>query len=1017
MKKIYLMLFSLLLTTALFAQNRHVSGVVIDELGEPIIGASVVIKNQPGVGVATNIDGEFKITAGNGAFLVISYVGYQKQEYQVLKDETNLRIQLKPDDQLLETVTVIGNLSQSKVSLAGSISSIDAKDLQVPATSINNMLGGRVAGIVSFQDSGEPGKNISQFWVRGIGTFGANAGALVLIDGLEGSLDQIDPADVESFSVLKDASATAVYGNRGANGVVLVTTKRGQEGKLTITARGNLTISQLKRMPEYLGAADYARLANEASVQSGNPILYNDHALLLIENGLDPDMYPDVNWQKEILRPTSFQQTYFLNASGGGSIARYYISTGYSNESAAYRQDPDSKFRNGVGYQKFTYRSNIDVNLTKTTNLYLGLDGYIESRTSPGFTSTDHLWFLTRTLTPLRFPTKYSTGQFPTSGVANTMSPYTMLNETGFSSNNDSRNMVTLAVSQDLGMITKGLKARFQVASEYKTWLREGRRVVPEMFTAMGRSATGELQLAKTVFREDVRYSRSSDMMRKYYMESNLSWSRDFGIHNFGALLYHYLQDEVRTQTAIDNTGIGNIPFRSQGLSARLTYGLQNRYFVDLNFGYTGSENFKVGEQYGFFPSIALGWVVSDYNWIKDNITWLSFLKLRGSYGTAGNASISNTRFPYQTKVNSNASSTWGHVGGGINITQLGADNLRWEVSLKQNAGIDINFFRDRLKITADVFRDIRDNIFQQKLNIPSVAGYITVPYGNVGSMKSYGTDGNFSYSQPINKDMDFTIRGNYTFATNFVEHYDEAQQPYPYLNRTGYPWGVQRGYIAMGLFESEEDIATSPSQSHFGTYRVGDIKYKDVNGDGRINEQDKVPLAHGSVPPRFMYGFGGEFRYKHFTVGVMFRGTGAAEYFRAGTGFDEGWIPFYNGSEGNVLSIFKDKSIYWSPENPDPNAMFPRLSYGNNANNSQLSSFWKADGAYIRFQELNLAYNLVDLAFFKPLGISSINVQFVANNLFTIDKVKYFDPEQARFNGGAYPIPARYSLQFYVNF
>ena len=262
-----------------------------------------------------------------------------------------------------------------------------------------------------------------------------------------------------------------------------------------------------------------------------------------------------------------------------------------------------------------------------------------------------------------------------------------------------------------------------------------------------------------------------------------------------GALLYHYLQDEVRTQTAIDNTGIGNIPFRSQGLSARLTYGLQNRYFVDLNFGYTGSENFKVGEQYGFFPSIALGWVVSDYNWIKDNITWLSFLKLRGSYGTAGNASISNTRFPYQTKVNSNASSTWGHVGGGINITQLGADNLRWEVSLKQNAGIDINFFRDRLKITADVFRDIRDNIFQQKLNIPNVAGYITVPYGNVGSMKSYGTDGNFSYSQPINKDMDFTIRGNYTFATNFVEHYDEAQQPYPYLNRTGYPWSSARLY------------------------------------------------------------------------------------------------------------------------------------------------------------------------------------------------------------------------------
>ena len=1016
MKKIYLVLISLIFAAGISAQNRTISGTVVDETGETLIGVSVTVKDQPGVGVKTNIDGNFKITAGNGSVLLFSYVGYSKYEHQILKSESNLRIQLKPDEKVLETVTVIGQMSQSKVSLAGSISTIDAKELQVPATSINNMLGGRIAGIVSFQNSGEPGKNISQFWVRGIGTFGASSGALVLIDGLEGSLDQIDPADVQSFSVLKDASATAVYGNRGANGVVLVTTKRGQSGKLTITARGNFTVSQLKRMPEYLRAADYATLANEASIQSGNPILYNDRAMKLITNGLDRDIYPDVNWQKEILKPVSYQQTYFLNATGGGSIARYYISTGYSNESAAYKQDPNSKFKNGVGYQRFTYRSNIDMNLTKSTTLYLGLDGYIENRTSPGFTNTDQLWYLTRTLTPLMFPTRYSTGQFPTSGIENTYSPYTMLNETGFSSQSDNRNMVTLALSQDLGMITKGLKARFQVASEYKTWLTEGRRVIPDMYTAMGRSSTGELQLAKTVFRQDVNYFRTNNLMRKYYLESQLNWNRDFGVHNLGALLYHYLQDEVSTFTDVDNTGVGNIPYRSQGLSARLTYGLQNKYFLDLNFGYTGSENFRVGEQYGFFPSVALGWVATEYDFMKENLPWLSFLKFRASYGTAGNASISNARFPYQTKVNSHSGSTWGHVGSGINITQLGADNLRWEVSLKQNAGVDINFYKDRLKITADVFKDVRDNIFQQKLNIPGVAGYVTTPYGNVGSMYSFGTDGNFSYYQPITKEIDFTVRGNYTFATNYVNHYDEAQQPYEYLNRTGYPWAVQRGYVAMGLFESEEDIATSPTQT-FGTYRVGDIKYKDINGDGRINDQDRVPLAHGSVPPRLMFGFGGEFRYNKFTVGLMFRGTGSAEYFRAGTGYNDGWIPFYNGNRGNVLSIFKDKSIYWSPENPNPNAMFPRLSYGNNENNSQLSTFWKADGSYIRFQELNLAYNLDNLPFFKPMGISSINIQLVANNLFTIDKVKYFDPEQARYNGGAYPIPARYSLQFYVNF
>lgn len=1026
MKKLYLILLGIIMAVTVSAQKRAVSGTVVDEItNEPLIGVSVTIKNQPGVGVKTDFDGKFSLKVDNGAIVQFSYVGYKKQDLQILKDEKALQIKMKQDEEMLETVTVIGQLSQTKVSLAGSISSIDAKDLQAPATSINNMLGGRIAGIVSMQTSGEPGKNISQFWVRGIGTFGANSGALVLIDGLEGSLDQIDPADVQSFSILKDASATAVYGNRGANGVVLVTTKRGEEGKLSITARANFTMSQLRRMPKYLEAYDYAVLANEANLQTGNPLLYTDQALKLIQNRLDRDLYPNVNWQKEILQPISLRQSYFLNAQGGGSIATYYVSAGYSTESAAYRQDPNTKFKSGVGFNRFTYRSNIDINLTKTTKLYLGLDGYVEQTNTPGFKDTNKLWELTRKLTPLLFPTKYSNGRLPTSGVGNDFSPYTMLNETGFSSSNKSRNMVTLAVSQDLGMITKGLKARFQAASEYQNWLDEGRYIVPEMYTAVGRDAKGNLQLTKTIFRSDVLYTRSTDVFRKFYLESQLNYNRDFGNHHFGGLLYHYLQDEVTTRNKqVDKVGIGNIPYRSQGLSARLTYGYKNRYFLDLNFGYTGSENFKLGEQYGLFPSVALGWVVSDYDFIKKNMSWLSFLKLRGSYGTAGNANIANYRFPYRTKVNSATDVTWGYVGHGIDIEQLGADNLRWEVSLKQNLGVDVNFFNDRLKITMDVFRDIRDNIFQRKLNIPDVAGYVTTPFGNVGSMQSYGTDGNFSYFHSIDKDMDFTIRGNYTFASNLIEKYDEAQQPYEYLHSAGYPFGVQRGYVALGLFESEQDIATSPVQT-FGKYRVGDIKYKDINGDGRITEQDQIPLAYGShytdqfgsIPPRFMYGFGGEFRYKDFTVGVLFRGTGVAEYFSAGNGYNDGWIPFYQGNQGNVLSIFKDKSIYWTPSNPNPKAQFPRLSYGSNQNNSFRSTFWKADGSYIRFQELNLSYRFSGYDFFKTLGISSINTQLVVNNLFTIDKVKLFDPEQAYTNGGSYPIPTQYSLQLYVNF
>lgn len=1024
MKKIFIAMMMCCLALAVNAQSRlTVAGTVIDENDEPLIGVSVVIKNQPGVGVKTDFDGKFKIQVDNGAFLIFTYVGYQKLEKQVLKSEKDITIKMKPDDKLLEEVTVFGQQAQKKVSVVGAISSIDVKELQAPATSINNMLGGRIPGVISMQSSGEPGKNVSNFWVRGIGTFGAGANPLILIDGLEGTLDQIDPADVENFSILKDASATAVYGVRGANGVILVTTRRGKEGKLSITARANLTVSQLKRLPNYLGAYDYAKLANEAKQLSGGQPLYDDLSMELIEHKLDPDLYPNVNWQKEILNPISLQQTYYINAQGGGSIAKYFVSVGYSNESAAYKQDKSSKYGNGLGYQKITYRSNIDMDLTKTTKLYFGTDGHVTINQTPGLVSTDLLWAMTRQLTPMLFPTRYSTGQLPTYGAGDIYSPYTMINETGYSSTTNYRNLVTLAISQDLGMITEGLSARLQVASDYSTKLVENRFLSPDMYKATGRFSNGQLQLARTINKRDVNYYRKIDQYRQYHLEANLNWTRDFGAHNVGALVYYYMQDRQSTFGILDMTGIGNIPIRYQGLSGRLTYGYDNTYFIDANFGYTGSANFPTGEQFGLFPSLAIGWVATEYEFMKDNLDWLSFLKFRFSYGMAGNDRISNSRFPYLTLVNNGAGTTWGYNGVGIAKTQIGARNLRWETSIKQNFGVDAKFFKDRLSITADFFRDIRDNIFQQRTTIPEWAGLITKPFGNVGSMYSYGTDGNIAYTHIINKDMDFTIRGNYTYAANFVKYYEEASQLYSYLESTGYPFGVQRGYISEGLFKDQHDIETSPVQT-FGKYRPGDIKYKDINGDGVINPYDKVPLSYTNNQPRLMYGFGGEFRYKSFTAGVLMRGTGAVEYFRAGTGYDAGWIPFYQGELGNVLTVVNEQANRWIPawysgdpatENPD--AMFPRLSYGSNENNSQLSTFWKEDGSYIRMQELSFGYKLTGYEFFKPIGVSSVDIQLVMNNLFTIDKVKYFDPEQAQFNGGRYPIPARYSLQLYVNF
>ncbi len=1031
MKKTFIAILLFCFAFSAVAQNRlTVAGTVIDENQEPLIGVSVVIKNKPGVGVKTDFDGKFKIKLEPGAYLMFSYVGYQTQEKQFLKSAKDITIQLKPDDKMLETVTVFGEKKQTKVSIAGAISSVDVKELQAPATSINNMIGGRIPGIVTMQTSGEPGKNVSQFWVRGIGTFGGGASPLVLIDGLEGDLNTIDPADVESFSVLKDASATAVYGVRGANGVILITTKRGKEGKLSITARANYTISQLKRMPNYLGASEYAKLANEARVLSGGVPIYDDLEMELIQYGLDKDLYPDVNWQKEILNPISLQQTYYLNAKGGGSIAKYFISLGYSNESAAYKQDKNSKYVNDVAYQKITYRSNIDVNLTKSTKLYFGTDGFVTISQKPGFTNTNQLWFLTRSLTPLLFPKRYSTGELPTYGAGDIYSPYTMLNETGYATETNYRNMMTLAVTQDLGMLLEGLSAKLQIASDYKTWILESRSLAPAMYKASGRFSDGTLQLAKTRKKRDVLYGRDLYQWRKYHLEARLNWDRTFGEHNFGALLYYHMQDIQDSHWRITTNGMSNIPERYQALSGRFTYGYNNMYFVDANFGYTGSANFPSGHQFGFFPSLALGWVVSEYDVIKDNLSWLSFLKFRASYGLAGNDRIAGgARFPYLTLVNNHAGSTWGYNGYGVTKSQIGARNLVWEKSIKQDIGIDGKLFKDKISFTVDVYKDIRDDIYQQRTTIPGWAGLVTNPYGNVGSMYSYGSDGNIAFKYDISKDMNFTLRANYTYSANFVNYFEEAKQLYSYLGQTGYPLYVQRGYIAEGLFKDQQDIETSPLQT-FGKYRPGDIKYKDVNGDGIINPYDMVPLSYTNNAPRLMYGAGGQFQYKNFVAGILFKGSGAVEYFRTGTVdqygvlYNNGWIPFYDEELGNVLTIVNNQENRWvpawysgDPSTENPNAMFPRLSYGNNENNSQRSTFWKENGSYLRLQEVTLGYTWSGYDIFKSMGISSINTQLVMNNLFTIDNVKYFDPEQAQYNGGKYPIPARYSLQFYVNF
>ncbi|MEN6324387.1 MAG: TonB-dependent receptor [Proteiniphilum sp.] len=1040
MKKIHYYILSLLLVVCFTlsaqqtATNINVEGTVYDmTTGETLPGVNVVVKGKIG-GTVTDVNGKFSIKASRGEWVIFTFMGYKPYEWLVTENAKNLKITLSEATQQIEEVVVTGVGVQRKISTLSAVTAVDAKELQVPAPSVTNLLGGRVAGVFTMQASGEPGKNLAEFWVRGIGTFGANSSALVLIDGLEGNINSIDPADIESFSVLKDASATAVYGVRGANGVVLITTKRGQAGKLAITGRVNYSLSQLRRLPNYLGAYDYALLANEAREVRGETPLYKDIQLEVIKDGLDPDFYPDINWQKEIVRPLSFEQTYYVSGRGGGDIARYFVSLGGSNETGAYKVDKKNPYSTNAGYNTYSFRLNLDIDLTKTTVLKFNSDAFMSVNNRPGnVSSTNYIWQSQASLTPLMFPLRYSNGELPSSSIANIgMSPYVVINYSGKTKLTEYQSKYSIAIDQDLSFVTKGLKLRLLGAYDRDGGYTEIRYHQPALYLAIGRNNRGELTTRETVPATTQEYYslRNDNQFRRFQFETTMNYDRVFGNdHRIGGLAYLHLSDQMSTTQYTEDEMAGltmnyaMIPRRYLRLTGRVAYGFRDTYMVDFNFGYTGTENFMPGRRFGFFPAIALGWVPTNYEWLKHSLPWLDLFKLRGSYGTVGNDRIGGRRFPYLNRVAQNYTSLWGGAPlQTINVVRVGADNLVWERALKTDIGIDARLFKDAIAFTTDFFHDKRDGIFQERVQVPGYAGLSNNPYGNVGSMVSWGSDGNASYTFKIGNDIGVTLRGNYTYAKNKLLNYERLYEEYPYKDFTGLPNNVWRGYQCVGFFKDEADIQYSAKQN-WGTVKPGDLKYKDVNGDGVIDEEDQVPISYSEMFPLLTYGFGGQFSYKQISVGVLFKGTGKVDYYRNNTGY----IPFNTNELGNVLTQFKDPSTRWIPRwyaeehgiDPslaeNPNAQLPRLQYGENTNNTQRSDFWKGDARYLRLQEVTINYNMKN-EFLKKMGFDSIDLQLVGNNLYIWDKVKVFDPEQANRVGNVYPIPTTYSFQLYIN-
>ena len=982
----------------------QLNGTIRDGDGILLPGVSVYVKNGLGRGVASDENGHFRMPVKIGDVLIFSCIGYRPKELFLNEIRSDLRVTLEENQERLEEVQVVGFGTQRKISVVGAISNMQIKDRNFPVTSFSNMLSGAMAGIIGVQRNGEPGQDISEFWIRGISTFGANEKALILIDGVERtSFNDLIPEDIESLSVLKDATATAVYGARGANGVLLVTTRRGHEGRMHIRASGKMMFSCLPRLPEYIGAYDYARLSNEARLVRGEAPVYDEAHYHIIREGLDPDLYPDVDWQKELLRKWSMGSQVNLSIEGGGSLARYYISGHYRSNDAVYRESSLNSYHTNVRRRQYGFRTNLDLNMTSSTLATVNLAMNVVTMNRPGIGTTDQIWAVQADLNPLVVPKRFSTGEFPCYGPLDTPSPEVLLNETGYVSEFNNNMESRLAICQDLSRLLPGWQLEATIAYDVRGDQINSRSKMPDLYRAIGRDAGGGLRLEHRVLRKETTYKSTMDVAKRFYFEGKTTYGQVFGQHRVSGLLLFNLQQYT---TSENQDPLYAVPERYMGFAGRLTWSFRDTYFSEFNFGYNGSANFPKGRRFGLFPSVAAGCILTNLEWVKQKASWLDFLKVRYSFGLVGNDQVAGLRFPYISYVDTDAP---GYAFGGYGENSLtgiaqsivGTDNLKWEKAYKQDIGLEVGV--GPVFVELDYFQDVRKGIFMQRVNLPQTAGFPSKPYGNVGRMRNRGYEGTLVYKDKKGN-WGWEVRGNFTYTTNKVLDYDEPHQAYDYQLHKGKSLNVARGFIALGYFRDSMEIVSGPK--HMDHVRPGDIKYKDVNGDGVIDNNDIVPIGNSSVP-RLQYGFAGNLKWKDWDLGLFFRGSGAVAYFYGGYGY----FPFINGEVGNVLKVVNTRENRWIPswysgdprtENPD--ARFPRLSYGPNRNNYRPSTHWLADGRYLRLKTVEIGYSFPESWLYK-FNVTTLRVSVMGDNLHVWDKVRLWDPEQASSNGAVYPL------------
>ena len=1002
-----------------------VAGTVISSAdNQPIVGANIYVEGT-NVGTTTDAGGNYKLTVPASAKTVtVSFLGYDTKKISVRDIHLFKLITLADASNKLEDVVVVGFGVQKKESLVGAVQSVKPSDLQTSSSNLSTSFSGKIAGVIAVQKSGEPGADGANFWIRGISTFGSGQSPLLILDGVEITnqmLNNIPPETIESFSVLKDATATALYGSRGANGVMIITTKNGRDSeKMTINLRAEFGASAPTRVPKVADGITYMETFNEARTTRGEKPYYSNEKIMGTKLGLDPYVYPNVDWYDMLFKDCTFNQNFNFNMTGGAKKIDYFLNASVYNENGIMRKPEASKFDTNINAQKYLFQANVSADATKTTRVSLKMNTQLHYRHAP-IQSVSDLFAYAMTGMPCEFPAtlpgeesdtfvRFGTNNAWNSGFFT--NPYAQLCR-GYGDQFRGHFTSALTVNQNLDFITKGLSATGMATFYNRVYSAVYRSFTPFMYqlTDYNIDEAGNYSYTSNSTNTGTTYlgtTRGKDGYRELAFQAKIDYARTFGKHDVGATIV-YMQKE-RNMNISDEQEYAALPYRQQGLAGRVTYGFDKRYLFEANFGYNGSENFAAGKRFGFFPSVAVGWVISNEPFWKGIKEQVNLFKLRASYGLVGNDVISKDyadRFPYLTTVDmgqgydvyigNNFQRKYGPI-----LSVYGNPNATWEESRKLDIGVEIGLF-DSLNIIFDWFKEKRSGIFMQRTSLPSTFGMSGItPWANIGKVDNSGVDISVDYNKAFSKDLILSLRGTFTYAHNEIVEMDEPKYKWAYQYKAGHPINSIQCLIAEGLFRDEEEIASSPSQDIYATtypIRPGDVKYRDLNDDKIIDDNDMCWTGNPTVP-EIIYGFGFSLKYKGFDCSAFFQGQGKVSILMYN------YHPFATAATpgSGLMQWIADE--HWSEDDPNPKALYPRLSPLWNNNNTKASTLYVRNGKMLRLKTAEIGYTY-----------KKMRVYVSGTNLLTFAPFKYWDPEKGSGNGLGYPLQRTYNLGFQFNF